>query len=140
MDTYLPPNKFLSIRTIAMPAEANPHGDIAAGWIFSQMDLAALSVASHQASGRVTTASIGGLHFNQPVFIGDEVSFYAEMKRISQTTMTVKVDVWVKRKQTDEIICVAEGNFDLMSVDHNYAPKPIPTKYHHAKESLFKNM
>jgi acyl-CoA thioesterase YciA len=33
------------IRTIAMPADTNPAGDIFGGWLMSQMDLAARSTA-----------------------------------------------------------------------------------------------
>ncbi len=37
-----PPTEAPVIRTIAMPADANPYGDIfAAAWLMSQMDLAA---------------------------------------------------------------------------------------------------
>ena len=34
------PKGRLLIRTLAMPADTNPHGDIFGGWLVSQMDLA----------------------------------------------------------------------------------------------------
>ena len=39
----------LSIRTLAMPADTNQNGDIFGGWLLSQMDLAAGSVAARHA-------------------------------------------------------------------------------------------
>ncbi|TXN63528.1 acyl-CoA thioesterase, partial [Methylobacterium sp. WL18] len=36
------------IRTIAMPADTNPAGDIFGGWLMAQMDLAAGSVAARR--------------------------------------------------------------------------------------------
>ena len=35
------PNQDPAIRTIAMPADTNPAGDIFGGWLMAQMDLAA---------------------------------------------------------------------------------------------------
>ena len=46
--TDLPPNKAPTIRVTAMPADANPYGDIFGGWLMGQMDLAAGSVASRR--------------------------------------------------------------------------------------------
>jgi len=45
------PNETPVIRTIAMPADANPVGDIFGGWLMSQMDLAAGNVATRRARG-----------------------------------------------------------------------------------------
>ena len=42
----IPPEGAPAIRTIAMPADTNPAGDIFGGWLMSQMDLAAGSVAA----------------------------------------------------------------------------------------------
>jgi acyl-CoA thioesterase YciA len=41
----------LTTRTVAMPADTNPAGDIFGGWVLSQMDIAAASVPdnSHKA-------------------------------------------------------------------------------------------
>jgi acyl-CoA thioesterase YciA len=39
------------IRTIAMPKDTNPAGDIFGGWLMGQMDLAAGSVAARRAKG-----------------------------------------------------------------------------------------
>jgi acyl-CoA thioesterase YciA len=55
--TDLPPNKAPTIRVTAMPADANPYGDIFGGWLMGQMDLAAGSVASRRSGGRAGTAA-----------------------------------------------------------------------------------
>ena len=44
-----PPTTEPVIRTIAMPADANPSGDIFGGWLLSQMDMAAGSAATRRA-------------------------------------------------------------------------------------------
>src|SRR5271166_4730839 len=69
------------IRAIAMPADANPFGDIFGGWLMSQMDLAAGNAASRRCRGRCATVAVDGMIFHEPVFIGDEVSLYAKITR-----------------------------------------------------------
>src|SRR5215207_7218675 len=41
------------LRTVAMPRDANPSGDIFGGWTVSQMDLASATFAANHAGGRV---------------------------------------------------------------------------------------
>ena len=53
----------LSLRTVAMPADTNPTGDIFGGWIMSLMDLAAGMAAGTRAKGRVATAAVSNLSF-----------------------------------------------------------------------------
>ena len=49
-----------AIRTIAMPADTNPAGDIFGGWLMAQMDLAAGNVAARRARGRCATIAVDG--------------------------------------------------------------------------------
>lgn len=125
MDKYLPPNRFLAIRTIASPKDTNITGDIAAGWIVSQMDMAGNSTAASTSHGRVTAVSIETLNFHKPVYIGDEVSIYTEVQRIGNTSMHVKIEAWVKRAEGDEIVQVTEGIFIYVAIDKDYAPRQI---------------
>ncbi|MEL6690826.1 MAG: acyl-CoA thioesterase, partial [Pseudomonadota bacterium] len=46
------------IRTVAMPADTNPSGDIFGGWLMSQMDLAAGNIAGRVSGGRGATVSV----------------------------------------------------------------------------------
>ena len=68
----------LSLRTVAMPADTNPAGDIFGGWIMSLMDLAAGVAAGTRAKGRVATAAVSNLSFLRPVKVGDVVCVYTE--------------------------------------------------------------
>jgi acyl-CoA thioesterase YciA len=121
-----PPDAEPAIRTIAMPADANPHGDIFGGWLLSQMDLAGGTVATRRAKGRTATVAITGMSFHRPVFIGDEVTCYAEIVRIGTTSITVKVESWVRRGTGEEQIEVTEGIFTYVAVDGDRRPRPVP--------------
>ena len=79
-----PPDSDPAIRTIAMPADTNPHGDIFGGWLLCQMDLAGATVAIRRAGGRVVTVAITAMAFHRPVCVGDEVSCYGSVEKIGQ--------------------------------------------------------
>jgi acyl-CoA thioesterase YciA len=74
-----------------MPADANPDGDILGGWLMSQMDLAAASIAAKVSRGRVATVHVEAMEFHRPVFVGDEVSLFARMASGGRTSMKIEV-------------------------------------------------
>ena len=78
-----------AIRTIAMPADTNPHGDIFGGWLLCQMDLAGSTVATRRANGRVVTVAITAMTFHRPVLVGDEVSCFCNVERIGNTSIAI---------------------------------------------------
>jgi len=114
------------IRAIAMPADANPAGDIFGGWLMSQMDLAAANAASRRCRGRCATVAVDGMIFHQPVFIGDEVSLHAKIVRIGRTSLTIRVEAW-RRSRTDDIRNkVTEATFTFVATDENRRPRIVP--------------
>jgi acyl-CoA thioesterase YciA len=121
-----PPHAEPALRAIAMPADANPHGDIFGGWLLSQMDMAGGTVATRRAKGRTATVAITGMSFHRPVFIGDEVTCYAAIVRIGTTSITVKVESWVRRGTGEEQIKVTEGIFTYVAIDSERRPRPVP--------------
>ncbi len=125
-DPYLE-KKHNSLRTLAMPADANPSGDIFGGWIMSQMDIAGASYARQIAQSRVVTIAVEGMTFLLPVFVGDEVSCYCETEKIGRTSVAVKIETWVRRDRlTDESIKVTEAVYTYVSIDKNRRPQPLP--------------
>jgi acyl-CoA thioesterase YciA len=121
-----PPVGEPALRAIAMPADANPFGDVFGGWLLSQMDLAGGTVATRRAKGRTATVAITAMSFHRAVFIGDEVSCYAEIIRVGRTSITVKVESWVRRGIGEEKIEVTEGIFTYVAVDSERRPRPVP--------------
>jgi acyl-CoA thioesterase YciA len=121
-----PPQAEPALRAIAMPADANPYGDIFGGWLLSQMDLAGGAVARRHAKGRTVTVAITAMTFHRPVFVGDEVSCYAEIIKVGKTSITVKVESWVRRGIGDEHIAVTEGIFTYVAVGEDRRPRPVP--------------
>ena len=70
-DDTTEPHGTLTIRTLAMPADTNPAGDIFGGWVMSQMDIAGAIAAVERAQGRVVTVAVEAMTFIAPVKVGD---------------------------------------------------------------------
>ena len=115
----------LALRAIAMPAFANPHGDIFGGWLLSQMDLAGGTVATRRSNGRVVTVAVTAMTFHRPVFVGDEVTCYAEIVKTGRTSMTVKIQAFARRGRTGEVIEVTQGLFTYVAVDAEGKSRPV---------------
>lgn len=115
-----------ALRAIAMPADTNPHGDIFGGWLLCQMDLAGLSIATRAAKGRVVTVAITGMAFHRPVCVGDEVSCFGSLEKVGNTSLTLKIESWVRRGVSGDQIKVTEGFFTYVAVTADGQPRPVP--------------
>jgi acyl-CoA thioesterase YciA len=120
------PRGELSLRTVAMPADTNPAGDIFGGWIMSLMDLAAGIAAGTRARGRVATAAVSNLSFIQPVKVGDVVCVYTDIVRTGRSSVTLAVEAWVLRRGQAPRIRVTAAEFVQVAVDENGRPRPLP--------------
>ncbi len=127
MNTH-PPEGSPLIRTIAMPADTNPAGDIFGGWLMAQMDLAAGNAASRRARGRCATVAVEGMTFHQPVHVGDEVSFYAHITRVGRTSLRIEVEAWRRERHGDERARVTEAAFTFVALDEAGRPRPVPAE------------
>lgn len=124
------PDGEMLLRTLAMPADTNPNGDIFGGWIMSQMDIAGGILAKEIASGRVVTVAVDGMTFHRPVEVGHVVCCYGRCVRVGTTSMTVKLEVWVKPvllENPDERYCVTEAVFTYVAIDEDGRPRKVQT-------------
>ncbi|MEL0082877.1 MAG: acyl-CoA thioesterase [Gammaproteobacteria bacterium] len=121
------PEGQLAIRVIAMPADTNPTGDIFGGWLMSQVDLAAGVVAAQRARGRAVTVAVNSFEFKQPVYVGDLVTFYGQVTRVGNTSLTIKVEAYAQRSTTpDEGVRVTKAELTFVAVDERGRPRQVP--------------
>src|ERR1700760_752510 len=120
------PRGELSLRTVAMPADTNPSGDIFGGWISSLMALAAGIAGGTRAKGRVAAAAASNLSFLRPVKVGDVVCVYTEIKKTGRTSIIVGVETFVLRRNQGEREKVTAGEFVMVAVDEHGVPRPLP--------------
>jgi len=125
----LPEGRIPALRVVPMPADANHNGDIFGGWIMSQVDIAGGTAAGRVARGRVVTVAVNSFIFKQPVQIGDVVSFYADVVKVGNTSVTVNVEVYAERRPTDPtIVKVTEATLTYVAIDAKGQPRQLPKR------------
>jgi len=121
------PQGGLTIRTLAMPADANPSGDIFGGWVLSQMDIAASICAVDRSQCRTVTVALDAMSFISPVKVGDVLSVHTELKKVGNTSMDIYVEAWAKRGRLGETYKVTEAMFKFVAVNEDGLPTPVPS-------------
>ena len=120
------PDREPVLRVVPMPADVNQHGDIFGGWIMAQVDVAGGVMAARHARGRVATVAVNSFTFKQPVFVGDLVTFYAEVTRVGKTSITVDVEVYAQRNPKDLVtVRVTEAVLTYVAVGDDRRPREI---------------
>ena len=123
----LPTDRVAMLRMMPMPADANVHGDVFGGWIMSHVDVAGAIPAARRAGGRVATVAVTSFVFRQAVFVGDLVSFYAEITKVGTTSITVDVEVYVERNRLQkEVVKVTEATLVYVATDEQRKPRMLP--------------
>ena len=117
-ETREEPRGELAIRTVAMPKDTNPSGDIFGGWLMSQMDIAGGVTAGTLARGRVASVAVDAMTFLQPVRVGDVLYCYADILKVGTTSITILIQAWVLRRGGDwSHVKVTEGTFTYVALD-----------------------
>ena len=125
----LPTDKELVLKVIPMPADCNANGDIFGGWVMAQVDLAGSVVPARHVDGRMATVAVNQFVFKQPVRVGDILSFFAEVTRIGNTSITVQVEVYAERfRSQGRYVKVTEASLTYVAIDEGGKPRPIPKK------------
>ena len=120
------PHGELTVRTLAMPADTNPAGDIFGGWVMSQMDIAGAIAAVARAQGRVVTVAVEGMTFIAPVKVGDILCVYTAIERVGTTSITVAIEAWVRRNRIAAREQVTSGRFVYVALGEDGAKRLVP--------------
>ena len=109
----------LTIRTVAMPTDTNPSGDIFGGWVMSQMDIAGSVAAHERVRGRTVTVAVEAMTFIAPVKVGDVLCVYTTIERVGTTSITVAMEAWARRNRVADRVKVTEARFVYVALDEN---------------------
>ncbi len=120
------PHGELTTRTMAMPADSNPAGDIFGGWVLSQMDIAGGICASERAQCRTVTVALDGMHFIRPVKVGDILCVYTRIIGIGTTSLDIGVEAWVQRDRSRNTVKVTQARFKFVALGLDGRPRPVP--------------
>lgn len=121
------PRGELALRTLAMPGDTNPAGDIFGGWLMGQMDIAGGIVAGMRAQGRVATVAVDGFVFHNPVHVGDVLCCYGDVLETGRTSIKLLIQAWVLRgRKAGDRVKVTEGIFTFVAIGDDRKKRPIP--------------
>ena len=123
--TATEPAGALTIRTLAMPADTNPAGDIFGGWVMSQMDIAGAIAAVERSQGRVVTVAVEAMTFIAPVKVGDVLCVYTTIERVGNTSITVAIEAWARRDRIAERVKVTDGRFVYVALGEDGSKRSI---------------
>ena len=110
-----------------MPGDVNALGSVFGGWIMAQVDIAASIPAIRHAKGKVATRAVNSFEFREPLFVGDVVSFYADLVRVGKTSLTVDVEVYAERLRqgAEKSIKVTQAQSTFVALDERGLPRKI---------------
>lgn len=124
------PKGELVLRTLAMPANTNPNGDIFGGWVMSQMDIAGGILAKEASRGRIATVGVERMKFIAPVTVGDTVCIYGDITKVGNTSIAISLEVWVTKsyaqsKDDRTRYPVTEALFTYVAIDEQGKKRKI---------------
>jgi acyl-CoA thioesterase YciA len=116
----------LTLGVTMLPRDTNARGTIFGGVILSHIDLAGAIAASRQTPRNFVTRAMREVGFISPVYVGDVVSFYAQVLGEGRTSVTVQVTVEAERsREPRRHIKVTEAEVIYVAVDEAGNPIPI---------------
>ena len=128
-ETRREPRGILVLRSLAMPKDTNPRGDIFGGWILSQMDIGGGLLASEVAQGRTVTVTVNKMVFERPIRVGEAICVHAELLHVGESSLDIKLEVWARQligAYEAEHQLVTEGVFRYIAIDDHGRPRKVP--------------
>lgn len=123
------PQGQLTLKLVATPQDTNLHGDISAGWVFAQMEMAAELAAARYANGRTATVATSSMDFLCPVRTGSLVYLYTQLLETGRSSMKYAVEVWIlPPNEPDESVLykVTEAQLVMVAMDEKGRIRGLP--------------
>ena len=120
-------NETVLTKTVAMPADTNPNGDIFGGWLLSQMDVAGGILAKKIAKGRVATVAIEGKKYLWPVKDGDTLTCFGSILKTGNSSISINLRVTAQGLESIQPQDVTNGTFIYVAIDLEGKPRQLPT-------------
>ncbi|MBP3749827.1 MAG: acyl-CoA thioesterase [Ruminobacter sp.] len=135
------PEGMLILRTMSMPANANPNGDVFGGWLMSQLDAGGAMMAYELTRGKVVTVAVDEIVFRNPVHVGDVVCVYGRVVHIGTTSIKIQLELWRKRntESRTQRVKVTECGITYVAVDDNGIKRTLPHDLRENRDQIILN-
>jgi acyl-CoA hydrolase len=111
---------------LALPNDANGHGNLLGGRVMHLVDLAAAMAAMRHARKPVVTASVDSLHFLHPVHISELVILRSSVNRVFRTSMEVGVTVETENLMTGQRLHTCSAYLTFVALGEDRRATAIP--------------
>ncbi|WP_323750595.1 acyl-CoA thioesterase [Marinobacter sp.] len=122
------PRGDLTLQVVPLPSDTNANGDVFAGWLVKQMDIAAATMAGRISRGRSATVAMDRMEFLSPLRVGSQVSCYCELVDIGRSSMKINVEVWMLDRFAKTPRKVTEGLFIYVAIDDQGRIREVPDR------------
>lgn len=127
------PERYLALKHVMMPRDTNPQGTIFGGVLLSFIDLAGSVGAIYEIRKRgwpeqtLVTVAMNSVEFHRPCFVGDLVSFWTELRKIGNTSITTHVTV--EADQQGQVVTLTEADVTYVTVNMEGGQRtPVPIR------------
>jgi len=110
---------------IVLGEHINGQGRLFGGRIMEWIDIVAAVSARRHCGCNVTTAAIDTLSFKAPAFVNDTIVLVAQVTYAGNTSMEVRVDVYVEDCATGERNAINTAYLTEVCVDAHGTPQPV---------------
>lgn len=111
---------------IVLPSHTNQLGNIFGGQLMAWIDIAGSIAAARHAKTVCVTASIDGLHFIEPVRLGQHVIIRASVNWTGRTSMEVGARLESEEPHTGKRSLVATAYMTFVAIDGTGKPQLVP--------------
>jgi len=108
------------------PTDANSAGFVHGGVVMKLCDSAAGVAAVRHSGGRVVTAGMDRMTFNEPIEIGELLTLRASVNAVWRTSMEVGVRVEAERPELGEVRHTNTAYLTMVAVRADGRPRAVP--------------
>jgi acyl-CoA hydrolase len=119
------PRREVTLRFLAEPQHVNFGGKVHGGQVMKWIDQAAYACASGWCGRYCVTAYVGGIHFREPIKIGDVVDVAALVIMTGRTSMHIAVDVSARDPKSSSVRETTHCVLVFVAVDESAKPVPV---------------
>jgi len=107
------------------PNTTNHYDTLFGGTAMMMMDEVAFIAATRFSRQRMVTVSSDRIDFNQPIPAGTIVELVGRVVHIGNTSMKVRVEIYVEQMYTDAREKAVTGEFSFVAIDEHKKPVSI---------------
>jgi uncharacterized protein (TIGR00369 family) len=114
------------LRFLAEPGHVNFGGKVHGGALMKWIDQAGYTCAAQWSGSYCVTVYVGGIHFLQPIQVGNVVELQAQVIHTGTTSMHIMIDIHAGDPKSATRVRCAHCVIVFVALDDDNRPRPVP--------------